>query len=124
MVHVRTQFGLFAEEYARRYLVGRGYKILDSNYSKPWGEVDVVAFKSGVVIFVEVKANKDSFPGFEPELRVNPEKIKKLIRTARTYLLAKKYPSEQNWQIDIMALTLDRARGVAKVKHYKNIEVK
>ena len=55
--------------------------------------------------------------------RKNFEKLLKLQRTAQTYLAAKKYPPTQEWQIDIIGITLDRDREVAKIKHFKNVEV-
>jgi len=61
--------------------------------------------------------------GFEPENRVNPEKLRRLNRAIQTYLSSKKYSPDQDWQIDVVALTLDKDRGVAKIKHFKNIEI-
>jgi len=121
MPTVRTKFGTLAERYASRFLKSRGYTILGENYKKPWGEIDLIAEKEGVLVFVEVKANNREFEGFEPELRVNREKLKKLVRTARTYLVDKKCGPEQEWQLDIIAITIDRLRQVAKVKHFKNV---
>ena len=123
MVHQRTQFGLFAEEYVRRYLQERGYRILDSNYRKPWGEIDIITTCKEIIIFVEVKASQGEYAGFEPELRVNQEKIKKLIRAARTYLLEKKYDTKQEWQIDVVAVIVNKRTMIVKFKHYKNIDV-
>ena len=118
-----SEFGQWAENNVAQYLEDKGYKILGKNYRKPWGEIDIIAQKMGILIFIEVKANKEEIIGFEPENRVNPEKLLKLQRTAQTYLAAKKYSSTQEWQIDIIGITLDRNRGVAKIKHFKNVEV-
>ena len=48
--------GALGEELVVKFLVKRGYTILDRNYRKPWGELDVVAQKKGKIHFVEVKA--------------------------------------------------------------------
>lgn len=118
-----TDFGLWAEDNVAQYLRTGGYEIVDRNYRKPWGEVDIIAKKEGILIFIEVKANKRELAGFEPENRVNPEKLKRLHRAIQTYLAYKKYPAHQEWQIDIISLTLNRDRGVAKIKHFKNIDL-
>ena len=118
-----SELGFLAENLAARYLEKKGYAVLELNYRKPWGEVDIVAKKEGILIFIEVKASKDDIAGFEPENRVSPEKLRRLMRAIQTYLASKKYSPEQNWQIDIVALTLNQDRGVAKIKHFKNIEV-
>jgi len=118
-----SKFGAFAEKYASKFLQSREYTLLALNYQKPWGEIDIIAEKDGVLIFVEVKANNKEMTGFEPELRVNREKLKKIIKTARTYLVEKKCEPDQEWQIDILSVTVDKAKKVAKIKHFKNIDV-
>ena len=116
-----TELGLFAEEYAARYLKSKGYRVIGHNYRKPWGEIDLIAQKDDVVIFVEVKANKKEIPGFEPELRVSPDKQHRMARIARTFLSDYKFSSEQAWQMDVVSVTFDKNRGVAKIRHFKNI---
>ncbi len=116
-----SELGFFAEHYAAEYLKSKGYKILGHNYRKPWGEIDIIARKQGILIFVEVKANKKDIPGFEPELRVNSDKQYRMTRIARTYLSDFKYPENQPWQLDVLSVTFDKDRGIAKIRHYKNI---
>jgi putative endonuclease len=116
------ELGFFAEHYASEYLKSKNYTILGHNYRKPWGEIDVIAEKEGVVIFVEVKASAKDIPGFEPELRVNADKRHRMARIARTYLSDHNYPADQPWQMDVLAVAFVKERGVAKIRHYKNIE--
>lgn len=117
-----SELGFFAEHYAAEYLKSKGYKIVGHNYRKPWGEIDIIADKDGVLIFVEVKANKKDLPGFEPELRVSSDKRHRMIRIARTYLSDHHYPEDQPWQMDILSVTFSKERGVAKFRHFKNID--
>ncbi len=118
-----SELGFLAENLAARYLEKRGYSILELNYRKPWGEIDIVASKQRVLVFVEVKANRKIIAGFEPELRANGSKINKVVRTARTYLAAKKYSPLQEWQVAVISIGLDEPREMAKIKHFKNIDV-
>ena len=118
-----SELGFLAENLAARYLEKRGYSVLDLNYRKPWGEIDIVASKEGILVFVEVKANRKIISGFEPELRVTSSKIDKVVRTERTYLAEKKYSPLQEWQVDIISIGLDEPRDMAKIKHFKNIDV-
>ena len=117
-----SELGFFAEHYAAEYLKSKKYTILGHNYRKPWGEIDVIVEKEGIIIFVEVKASKKDIPGFEPELRVNADKRYRMVRIARTYLSDNHYPEDQPWQMDVISVTIDKERGVAKIRHYKNIE--
>lgn len=117
-----SEFGMFAEHYAAKYLKSKSYEILGHNFRKPWGEIDIIVQKEGILIFVEVKANKKDLPGFEPELRVNSDKKYRMRRIAETYLLTHKYPDDQPWQMDVVSVSLDQNRGVAKIRHFKNID--
>jgi len=114
-------FGRWAEQKAGEYLASRGYTIVERNYRKPWGEIDIIAKKKDVLIFVEVKANQHPVAGFEPELRADRRKQEKIIRTARTYILERKLPENQEWQIDVISIMLRRERGIIAVKHFRNI---
>ena len=117
----RTELGYFGQKLALEFLEKKGYILLDENYIKPWGEIDVICSKDNVIVFVEVKTNKKEMPGFEPESRVNKNKLAKMIRAARTYLLYRKYPDNQEWRIDIVSVTIIKERGVAKIRHFINI---
>jgi putative endonuclease len=47
--------GLMAEIYTMAFLVMKGYRILAWRYKTPVGEIDVVAKRGAVIVFVEVK---------------------------------------------------------------------
>ena len=121
--HNYIEFGSFAEGLAEKFLKDREYKILGRNYRKPWGEVDIIAEKEGIVIFVEVKASDSPAPkGFEPEKRVNDDKIKRIKRAAQTYIQQNNL-DDRSWQIDLIAIEFDKDRGAAKITHFKNIGI-
>jgi putative endonuclease len=48
--------GLSAESRAAAYLVAKGYRIVARRFETPVGEVDIVARRRDVLVFVEVKA--------------------------------------------------------------------
>lgn len=101
----------------------RGYTILGRNYRKPWGEIDVIAEKQGIVIFVEVKASDSPSPkGFEPEKRVNTDKIKRIKRAAQTYIQQNNL-DDRSWQIDLIAIEFNPADKKAKITHFKNVGI-
>lgn len=117
----RRELGYLAENIAARYLESGGYEILDKNYRKPWGEIDVIALKNDVVVFVEVKANKQETAGFNPEIRADWNKMRKIKRTAMLYLEREMGDTAREWQIDVIAVTFDLARKKAKIRHFKNV---
>lgn len=113
------KLGIFAEGVARRYLLKNGYEILTANYKLNFGELDIVARKKGVISFIEVKANRKYYEGFEPEVRVNPRKRSKLIQLATAYLMNKNL-IDSPWQIDIVSVIFDFENKKARIKHFKN----
>ncbi|MGE0564766.1 MAG: YraN family protein [Pseudolabrys sp.] len=48
--------GISAESRAAAYLVAKGFRILSRRWKSPLGEIDIVARRRGLLIFVEVKA--------------------------------------------------------------------
>ena len=50
-----NETGVKGEEVATKYLEKKGFLIVNRNYRKKWGELDIVAEKEGIVHFVEVK---------------------------------------------------------------------
>jgi putative endonuclease len=53
---VAFRFGLSAESRAAAFLIAKGYRILARRFRTPMGEIDIVALRRGVLVFVEVKA--------------------------------------------------------------------
>ena len=52
----RISLGLSAESRAAAYLIAKGYRIVARRFRSPVGEIDIVARRRGVLVFVEVKA--------------------------------------------------------------------
>lgn len=117
----KRKFGDTGEKTAEDYLISNGYKILDRNYQRPWGEIDIVAKRGELLIFVEVKTrdvvNVSSFPG---ELSINRLKIKKLQKICETYLFDKKKSPNQEWQIDVIAVSFDKISKKVEINHIEN----
>jgi Holliday junction resolvase-like predicted endonuclease len=51
----KRKTGDIGEKIAGRFLVSKGFEIVDWNYLKPWGEIDIIAKKKEKIHFVEVK---------------------------------------------------------------------
>ena len=99
----------------------RGWKILARNFSKPWGELDIVARDKNIIIFIEVKAlSISSARYFKPEEHFDARKREKTIRIAHSYLLQNGYPEETVYRIDLAALEVDMERRIARMRYYKN----
>jgi len=55
MPSLKREIGNEGEKIAKKYLRGKGYYILETNYLKPFGEIDIIAENQGRLVFVEVK---------------------------------------------------------------------
>ena len=78
------RLGARGEGKARRYLKKSGYKILESNYKNPFGEVDIIAQKEDVIAFIEVKTRLSDKFG-QPSEAVTESRKKKYISAANYY---------------------------------------
>jgi putative endonuclease len=119
MLTQRTTFGLAAEEAGCQWLAGRGYRILDRNWRRPWGELDIVAEHDGAVVFVEVKASAKQVEGFDPFLRAGGRKMHKVQRTAQTWLLQHRYGPDTEWQLDVLSIVM--SPDGTTIEHFPNI---
>ncbi len=117
--------GKVGEEVAARFLVQDGFEIKERNYSKKWGELDIVAVKNGKLHFVEVKTlSWDSTTGesterigrYRPEANMHPQKLKRLARIVESYLASKRRAGGMPWQFDVAAVFLDMDARQAKIK--------
>ncbi|MCX7793798.1 MAG: YraN family protein [Thermodesulfovibrionales bacterium] len=77
--------GIKGENLAINYLKKKGYKILERNYRTRAGEIDIIASKDGMVVFVEVKTRSTDLFG-APEESVTKEKQERLKKAALYYL--------------------------------------
>lgn len=117
----KRKFGDIGEKIAEKYLKGEGYAIIEKNYLKKWGEIDIVAKINETLVFCEVKTReKKHVEHYLAEASVNRLKIKKLQKICETYLLEKRYSIDQKWQIDVIAVAIDEEIKKACIKHFKN----
>lgn len=121
--------GEIGENVAVKFLVKHGFLILERNYTKKWGEIDIIAEKEGRLHFIEVKSvaretlisvTRETLDRYRPEDNMHPWKLKRLARTIQTYLLSKKL-QEKEWQVDLLVVFLSLKDRNAKIKVVKDI---
>lgn len=88
--------GTDAEDLACKYLLGLGYQILTRNFYSRFGEIDIIAKKSNVIHFFEVKYSKKC----NPLERITPAKLSKIIKTVDFYMYTKNCYNE--YQVDAL----------------------
>ena len=121
MPSVKRKFGDIGEKIAEVYLISKGYKIIERNYQKPWGEIDLVSKKDNLLVFFEVKTrDKKNVEHYSAESSINRDKIRKLQKICETYLMEKHYSVNQDWQIDVLAISIDKELNESKINHIEN----
>ena len=87
------------------------------------GELDLVMCSDeGVVVFVEVKTRtlQSTHKYGPPEEAITFHKQRKIIKTAQYYLLENKYTDDIQWQIDVIAITINEEQNKAKINYIEN----
>ena len=82
--------GAKAERMVMWYLVFRGYRLLEHNYTVGHKEIDLIMRRRGTIAFVEVKARRKIDGRFPPHLSVDAVKRKNIVSAAKVYVLREK----------------------------------
>jgi putative endonuclease len=92
--------GKWGEQVAADYLTQRGYEVITRNARTPYGEIDIVAKQSEVVLFVEVKTRTSNKMGL-PEESITARKRQHMLSAAEHYAAEHEI---DHWQIDVVAV--------------------
>ncbi len=102
----KRKIGDLGEALARRFLVKNGFSVLQRNFLRPCGEIDIVAAKEGTIYFVEVKtvtyrtfsANK-GWGSHNPEENVGSLKLGRMRRVVAVYLREKRVKKDFKFMV-------------------------
>jgi putative endonuclease len=112
------KIGDTGEKYTSVYLKKHGYKILERNYRKNYGEIDIIAQKRDVICFVEVKT-RHSNTITQPYEAVDFRKQNKIVKTAAAYLVENKI--ESNCRFDVCEVFVDKeSLKLIKISYIQN----
>ena len=109
-----NQIGSLGEDIACTYFERAGFEIVERNYRKKWGEIDIVARETGqkgeILHFIEVKTVTREIGddiscvtlGPAPEENVHKNKVDRLKRAIQTYLAERRVSYETYWEFSIL----------------------
>jgi putative endonuclease len=83
-----AEFGFAGEQATADLLTKQGFVIKDRNYRKQYGEIDIIAAKPGLLVFVEVKARRTEY--FDSTDLITHSKQQKIVRVAKEYIFRNK----------------------------------
>ncbi len=111
--------GAIGEQLACEYLEKKGYSIIERNYRIREGEIDIVAKDGGDIVFIEVKLRNSVVFGY-PEEAVGDTKLKRIVKTIKTYLHSER-TKYSCIRFDIISIVCDNS--LSTIRHIENIEL-
>ena len=123
MTIARQRTGARAEELVARRLAAAGWEIVERNARTRFGELDIVALDGSTLVFVEVKAGRESsaFGPERPILGVDRRKQLRVRRLATAWMSERRdAPYYAEIRFDAVGVTFDRANRAIEVEHIAN----
>lgn len=111
------ELGQRGEAIACQYLEKKGYKILARRFRYGRSEIDIIAQKGSLLVFIEVKTRHNSYFGY-PEEAVNQTKRKKLKMVAAGFLSQSKKRFKE-CRFDILSIIYKSEKDY-QINHFEN----
>jgi putative endonuclease len=113
--------GQIGEKATLEFYKKQGFKLIEMNYWKPFGEIDVIVKREGVIVFVEVKSLSCIEFNETDELRVNPAenihpKKKERLRKTIQAFLGEQGTSGAEWRFDVAIVQVNTRERIARVE--------
>ena len=112
----KGEIGRRGEEEAHLLLTNLGYVILETNWRFKRAEIDIIASKDDILVFVEVKTRSyDWYGGAEAALSEAQEA--RLLDAANAFMIEKEYEGEIRF--DLIAVEYKEGRYL--MSHFKDV---
>lgn len=112
----RKKTGNKGEFEAAEYLIFNGYSVVTKNFRNSRGEIDIIALKDNIVVFVEVK----TLPNGTKELLshvLDKRKQQRIIKTAQCFLSIHRQYSNNYVRFDVIVIDMP---GLPRFYHIEN----
>lgn len=108
--------GIIGEQAAINYLEKEGYEVVETNWRFRRAEIDIIARKNKILIFIEVKTRSYDFFG-KPENFVNFRKKQLMVDASSAYMER----INHTWEIrfDIISVII-RNNEVLELNHFED----
>ena len=114
----RRDLGILGEKLARDFLEKNGYRIIETNYRCPEGEIDIIAQQQDTLVFIEVRTKKSRQFG-SPEESITAVKKKRLKSVALHYG-QNRSDLPPLWRIDVVAIQMEGNGRVSRIEIIEN----
>lgn len=117
MLNKNHLLGRRGEERAAKFLISKGYTIVEQNYRCRYGEIDIIGRLDSYLVFIEVKTRSNTLFG-SPQSSVTTTKQRQIIRSAEFYLQKNKL-SETDARFDVVAI-IEGKHGPPCIELFQN----
>lgn len=114
----RARFGRMAEDLALRYLQKHDMTLLERNFRSRFGEIDLIMQENNTIIFVEVRARKNT-AFLHPAETIDFSKRNKIRRTSQVFMQKTPARDQFDWRFDVITLT-GRRENEMKIEWIKS----
>ncbi|MBR0101044.1 MAG: YraN family protein [Treponema sp.] len=104
------------EDKACAYLIDNSYRIIERNFRTRSGEIDIIAYKDDVLVFVEVKA----LPSGNAEIlahELDLRKQRKIVKTANFFLLKHREYNSSKIRFDVIVIDMPNLPSVYHIQN-------
>ena len=111
----KRDIGKTGEDQAMQFLKNNNYEILDRNFRYRRAEIDIIARKIDLIIFIEVKKRANNKYGF-PESFVSEEQTERIMEAAEEYVF------QNNWNGNIRfdIISIEGSGDNISITHFKD----
>ena len=129
-INHKQNIGKIGEDIAVKYLENKGFDLIEQNYRKKYGEIDIIAKKGKILHFIEVKSvSCENFlpdvsrvtDRHRPEDNVHLRKLKRMANVIQAYLFSKYQKVHPEWIFDVVTVRIDMKNRKAKVEMLENL---
>jgi len=120
-----SEIGKIGENRACEFLIKKGYEILERNYWRKFGEIDIIArAPDQTLIFIEVKTLLiKSGAQHKPEDNFTTHKFNKVKRVCEFFAAShdELIDEERGWRVDLVAVEFFEEDEGCIIRHYENL---
>jgi putative endonuclease len=123
-----ANIGALGEDIAAKYLKNKGFSVLERNFRRKYGEIDIICEKARILHFVEVKSvsqetfyNNSKNDNYRPEDNLHGNKAKRLRRVIEVYLDTE--ANGREFEIHLLTVKIDKKNHIAHVAMFEDIVI-
>lgn len=110
---------VLGEDAACKYLINKGYKILERNFRKAYAEIDIIALHNNSLVFIEVKTRSSNSFG-TPFDSISGSKLRLLSNAAKHYKYVLHPELPDDIRIDAIGVMV-KGDKIVSIEHLEGI---